>query len=398
MSKRKILIITEVFYPENGLINDFVQELKKKDYAVEVLTQHPSYPQSYIYEGYKNENYCTENWDGVLIHRFKFIEGYKNSIVKKILNYITFAYRGSQIAKNIGNMYDYVLVYQTGPLTVALPAIAIKKKFGKKVLIWTLDIWPDAVFAYGFPKIFPLTFFLEKLIKKIYKNCDSIFVSSKGFIEQIQKYAPNIDVEYAPNWVVKESYARCRINLDTNYFNFTFTGNISIAQNLKNVLLGWQQAQLKDSILNIVGEGSYLETLQKIVLDKNIKNVIFHGSCPSNQIQDILSQSDFLILPLIDDEGIAKTEPYKIQSYLLSKKPILGIVNGGAKEIIEVNRLGLCATPSDINSIAATFKEAIYFSKDEYNLNVVQSAAEELLSNRFNREKIINKVITLMEK
>ena len=395
---KKILIVTEVFYPESGLINDFAQELVKKGYTVEVLTQHPSYPQSYIYDGYENVNYTTEKWNNILIHRFKFVEGYKNSILKKILNYATFVYRGRKVAKKIGNNCDHVLVYQTGPLTLALPAISIRKNFKKKITIWTFDIWPDAVFAYGFPKIFPLTYFLDRLIKRIYKNSDNILVSSKGFIQQIKQYVDNIDIEYAPNWSVVENPSKIPLTLDRNKFNFTFTGNISISQNLKNVLQGWKRAQLNNAQLNIVGDGSYLDNLKKIVIDESIDNVIFYGRYPSNQMADFLSQSDFLVLSLIDDEGIAKTEPYKIQSYLLSRKPILGIIKGGAKEIIEENSLGLCANPSDIEDIANSFRQAINFANDKNNLNKVGQYADELMKNRFNREKIIDKVINFIEK
>lgn len=397
MSK-KILIVTEVFYPESGLINDFAQELCQRGYTVEVLTQHPSYPGSYVYDGYTNDEYSTEQWNGILIHRFKLVEGYKTSIAKKILNYKLFVKKGSEIAKKIGNDYDHILVYQTGPLTVALPAIAIKKKFNKKVTIWTFDIWPDAVYAYGFPKIFPLTSFLDRLIKRIYSKSDNILVSSEGFIDSVKKYVDNKDVQYAPNWPTEEIAQKSEVVLAKDKFNFSFTGNISISQNLKNVLLGWKKANLTHAVLNIVGDGSYLPVLQELVRDQRIANVVFHGRHPSNQMPDILQQSDFLILSLVDDYGIDKTEPYKIQSYLKAKKPILGIIKGGGKKIIENYSLGLCSDPSDINQIALSFDAAMKFVQEKDKLEQVKLSAEDLLLNRFNREKIIDKVIAVIEK
>ena len=55
----KILIVTEVFYPENFLINDLAIELVKRGYEIEVLTRQPSYPEGKVYEGYRNEDYST---------------------------------------------------------------------------------------------------------------------------------------------------------------------------------------------------------------------------------------------------------------------------------------------------------------------------------------------------
>lgn len=392
---KKILIITEIFYPESGLINDFVQELQNRGYEVDVLTQHPSYPESFIFPGYLNEYYSTEQWGKTTIHRFKFTEGYKTSKWKKIRNYWTFVKVGKKIARKIGNNYDHILVYQTGPLTLALPAVEIKKKFGKKLTIWTFDIWPDTVYAYGFPKKFPLTVFLKYIIQKVYKNSDNILVSSRLFAPSIQLYIPDKDIIYVPNWMIEEKQEQSNLRLPSDNFNFTFTGNISISQNLKNVLLGWKVANLDNAILNIVGDGSYIDELKELINKESIKKVVLHGRYPSNQIVDILKQSDTLILPLVANHGVEKTEPYKIQSYLQSGKPIMGIIKGGGREIIVENNLGLCADPLDIQDIAQKFKDSIDFAS--LNAQKVALVSLELMNKRFNRSQIINKVLSIID-
>ena len=56
MSK-KILIVTECFYPEEFKINDVALSWKDKGFDVDVLTLSPSYPLGKIYPGYKNKFY-----------------------------------------------------------------------------------------------------------------------------------------------------------------------------------------------------------------------------------------------------------------------------------------------------------------------------------------------------
>ena len=174
-----ILIISEVFYPENFIVNDLAEEWKKQGHNVEVLTPYPSYPYSYVYEGYVNKGYVVEDWNGIKIHRFPFVEGYKDSVKKKIVNYYSFVTEGKKLAKKIGKDFDCIFVSQTGPLTVALPAIAARKKYGVPVAIWTQDIWPDAVYSYGIPNNRLTNCFLNVLIRYIYNRCDTIFISSK---------------------------------------------------------------------------------------------------------------------------------------------------------------------------------------------------------------------------
>ncbi len=48
--KKKILIVTEVFYPEEFTINEVAIEWKNKGYEVDVLTMIPSYSKSEVFE------------------------------------------------------------------------------------------------------------------------------------------------------------------------------------------------------------------------------------------------------------------------------------------------------------------------------------------------------------
>ena len=148
----RILIISEVFWPEDFVINDLACEWQRMGNHVEVVTQYPSYPHGFVYEGYNNHGKTIENWNGIIIHRFPVIEGYRNSRFRKFANYIKFVMQGRRIATGIANEFDIIFVSQTGPLTVALPAIYAKKTSKVDVAIWTQDIWPDVVWTYGIPK------------------------------------------------------------------------------------------------------------------------------------------------------------------------------------------------------------------------------------------------------
>jgi glycosyltransferase involved in cell wall biosynthesis len=385
----KILIVSEVFYPEDFIINDLAREWQKMGHEVSVLTQYPSYPQSYVYDDYENKGEVIENWNGIKIYRFPFVEGYRDSVKRKFANYLSFIRGGKKIAKKIGNDFDVLFVSQTGPLTVALPAIAAGKKFKKPVAIWTFDIWPDVVWTYGVPQNMFTRWFLNRLIGYIYKNCDKIFVSSKRFKESIGQYTKK-ELIYAPNWLRPTEEVKSDLRLDQSKFNFTFTGNISRYQNLINTVSGFGKAQLENSVLNIVGDGSYLEQVKYYVEHHNIKNVVFYGRKPYAQVNDILCQSDVLVLPLMPNEGIMKTEPFKIQSYLHAGKPIFGILGGSGKDIIEENQLGIVSKPDDVDAIAKGFCESVEFAK-QYSGDVAIRSLE-LMNSRFNKDKIVETI------
>lgn len=394
MNKKKILIVTEVFWPENFIINDLVCELKKKGFHIDILTQYPSYPQSYPFEDYGNDKRDVEMWNGSKIYRFKFIEGYKDCVFKKLKNYFFFVFGGNLYIDNISDSYDYVFVSQTGPLTVSLPAIKAAEKFNAKLILWTLDIWPDAVHAYGIKKMWFTSFVLSKFIKYVYSKCDYIFVSSRMFIPTIKEYVENKEIIYIPNWATDTNQVVSDLEFDTSKFNITFTGNISRYQNLENVIKAF--VDIDDSvILNIVGSGSKSDDLEALINSSHIRNVKLHGQKDASQIQDILSKSDALLLSLISDSGIQKTEPFKIQSYLRSGKPILGVIAGAGREIILENNIGICADPDSITDIT----EKIYqISKITSQERVgIAERARKIIDTRYNKTEIINNIIKYLK-
>lgn len=385
----RILIVSEVFWPEDFIINDLAQEWVAMGHTVEVLTQYPSYPQGICYEGYKNEGNTTEEWNGIKIHRFPLVEGYRDSKIKKFSNYLSFINEGKKRARALGNNYDCIFVSQTGPLTVALPAIALGKKYDIPVYVWTCDIWPDVVYSYGVPKNFITDAILSRVIRNVYNNCTKILVSSKRFAETISQYTKK-EIIYAPNWLRPVKEEKSDISLDKNFFHFTFTGNISRYQNLINTVRGFAKADIKDAVLNIVGDGSFAAEVKEEIEKLGAENIIMHGRKPYNQMNDLLCQSDVLVLPLMPNEGIMKTEPYKIQSYLHAGKTIFGILEGSGKDIIEENNIGVCAKPDDIDSIAKGFKEVKAYSK-EYEQTVRENALK-LMNDRFCKDRIVDRI------
>lgn len=385
----RILVFSEVFWPEDFIVNDLVREWVNMGHEVEVVTQYPSYPQSYVFDNYVNKKITTEDWEGVKIHRYPFVEGYRDSKVRKFHNYYSYVHGGKKVLQRLNSHYDCAFVSQTGPLTVAYPALYAKKIFGIPVNIWTCDIWPDVVWSYGMPKNAVTNAFLERMIRRIYGRCDRIFISSKRFAETIGCYSDK-ECIYAPNWLRPANNVESTLRLERGKFHFTFTGNVSRYQNLVNTIEGFVKAGLENAQLNIVGDGSYLKEVKEAVSHLNLNGVVFYGRHPYNEMQNILIQSNALVLPLMPQEGIEKTEPFKIQSYLKAGKPIFGILNGAGRDIILENNLGICSSPDNIDDIANGFRNMIEFSAKD--TNNVKLAANRLMKTRFNKQEIVNRI------
>jgi glycosyltransferase involved in cell wall biosynthesis len=398
---KKILIVTEYFYPEEFKINEIALAWKEKGYDVDVLTQNPTYPVGKTFDGYNNSWYRVDDYYGMKVHRVKAVTGYRESLFKKLLKYFTFMILGSFISLKIGKKYDYVFGFDVGALTGMVPAVVLKKFYGKKVTLWIQDVWPDSVYAYGFKKRKFLEFILEGFVKFVYRNSSNLAVSGKGFIEKVKLYVKDDKkIEYFPNWAdeFNRDLEKFEFSEDKKV-HFTFAGNIGKVQNLDNVIKAFGSLNvslLKKSQLNIIGDGSHLEELKKLVEKNNFKNIVFWGRKPRDEMYKYFSASDFLIVSLINNPIFTLTVPAKIQTYIAANKPILAILNGDAADIIKDNDLGFCAQPNNLDEIKSIFTKAI--ESDEKSIEAFTKNCELLTQTIFNKEKIIDALLNILTK
>ena len=395
---RKILIVTECFYPEEFKINDVALSWKDKGYDIDVLTLAPTYPLGKVFPGYKNSFFRKDEYQGINIFRVHAVTGYRDSAIKKIFKYINFMIFGSIATIFIGRKYDYVFGFNMSALTSMLPAVLMRKLYKKPTMFWVQDVWPDSVYAYGFKKTKILSTALNIFVRFMYRNIDSIAVSGKGFESKLAPYIEkDLKFHYLPNWSddLDENLAPAILGKAKEATHFTFAGNIGKVQNLENIINAFcllSTNYQEKSQLNIIGDGSNLDNLKSIA-NKN-PNIIFHGKKPRPDMASYYKASDFLIISLIDKPIFSVTVPAKTQTYIAAKKPILAIINGDTASIIQDNNLGLYADPSKIDAISTMFQRCVDMSYKERKFFINEN--DRLLATIFNKEKTIDKLLKLV--
>ena len=395
---KKILIVTECFYPEEFKINDVALEWKRKGYDVDVLTMVPTYPVSKVFDGYKNKFYQKDSWNDINIYRVKAVTGYKSCLFKKLLKYFAFMISGTIVGLFIGKNYDYIFGFNMSALTGMMPAVVIKKFYNKPLTFWAQDIWPDSVYAYGFRKTKLLSFFLDKFVKFIYHNIDNIAISGKGFESKLKPYSKEeLEFNYLPNWAddLDMNMESAKFS-DDKKVHFTFAGNIGKVQNLENIINAFDKLPSKyqeKCQLNIIGDGSALDELKAI---SKKENIIFHGRKQRNDMASYYKASDFLIVSLVDKPIFSVTVPAKTQTYIKAKKPILAIINGDAADIINDNNLGYISSPNDTEEIKDIFIKAINTNAEQ--IEEFTKNCDKLTNTIFNKDIIIDKLLELTMK
>ena len=383
----RVLVITERFWPEDFLVNDFVAEWRRRGDEVEVLTQVPSYPLDKVFDGYANQS-MTETWNGVAVHRVSTVLGYNSSVGRKIWNYIHFALATAWWTLRHGRAYDRVFIYHTAALLMASGAVPLRLVWRKPITIWTQDLWPDAVYAYGFKPSWWKRVILDTFVRTIYACCDRICVSCPSYVGRIREIAGRA-AEFIPQWEAgTQTIEQSQIKQSNNPLVFMFAGNLGVPQNLANDIEGFIRAAIPDAELWLVGGGVQLEPLKAKY--GAAKGVRFCGRQPRIDMPRWFAQADVLLISLTREYRL--TFPAKFQSYIRTGKPLLGIIEGDVRKLIEDERLGWTASPDDPDAIAAAYRaaaEGVRRGEGE----AFGRSAQALSARLFDRDRCIARLI-----
>ena len=183
-SKKRVLIVTQYFYPENFRINELAYELVKDGYCVDALVGIPNYPKGKFFQGYGFFHKRREEKNGVKIFRvFQIPRGEgRTSNIRLSLNYVSFAINATfwvLFYFVFKKRYEAIVTFEPSPITQIIPAIILGKIRHTRVLSWIQDIWPDSVVKSLSDKqkkvVIPP---ISAITEFVYRHSDKLLISS----------------------------------------------------------------------------------------------------------------------------------------------------------------------------------------------------------------------------
>jgi colanic acid biosynthesis glycosyl transferase WcaI len=395
-----ILIVTQYFWPENFKINALAIELKEKGHQITVLTGLPNYPSGKIYENYTFWKNNDEVWNGIKIFRSKLIPRFSGKGIQLVFNYFSFAFFSSiKILISISNKPDLIFVFEPSPITVGIPAIVAKRKFGDvPIFFWVQDLWPDSLKDAGAIKNKFILNAVDKLTRFIYNKSNIILVQSKAFINYIQKQGvPISKIKYFPN-PTEKFYKVSEINIAYSNllpsgFNLIFAGNIGEAQSFDTLInAAYKLKQLNYPIYWIIlGEGRAKEyCVEKVSQLKLEDYFIFKGSFKSEEMPLFFACADALIVSLKKSNIFSLTIPAKVQSYLACGKPIIGSIDGEGAKIITESVSGYISPSEDSDTLVTNIIKL--YSLSDIERKILGDNGRAYFENEFSMEILIEKL------
>lgn len=395
----KILAITQYFPPENVPIpTSIITGLAEQGHEVRVLTGFPNYPAGKVYPGWRQRWRYRERQGLIDVHRVPLYANHSQSAIKRMLNYISFAFSGAT-ARRLSRGADIIYVYAT-QMTPALGPWLWRITGGRPYVLHIQDLWPDSITGSSIVSgrvERTIARILSLWLRSVYRHAGGVIGIAPTMVSTlVSRGVPRDRAHLVHNWAESAAHgAPTRHETrDASATEVLYAGNVGDMQDLGTAIRAAHAARDAGVVLTILGDGVARSALRALVEDLDVENVRFEDPVPSERMPDIYARADFALISLKDIPVFRGTIPSKFQAALASGIPVITTVQGDVRGIVEDSGSGLTADAEDVRSLEAAFRGATAVGAERWE--TMSRAARAFYDTNFSKESGIAKIERLL--
>jgi glycosyltransferase involved in cell wall biosynthesis len=393
-SKPKILVISEVFYPNSSATSLYITGIVnylKEVYSISVLTTQP-------------RNFKEISIDNIDYIRINIDEG--KSLFSRIFRAINASWSMFWYSLKIIKRYNLVFVVSNPPLLPSV--ISILCKLNKINCICRIDdVYPNVLASTGIiTKESILYKFLYQIINYGYRYATKIIVLSSDMkdlisnvpgvkldqLEVINNWA-DVDLAYPLNR--NENLLLRRLSI-LDKFVILIAGNIGYAQDIETILKS--SILLKDTNVTFlfVGSGALYDYVKNFSLKHNSQNIHLTGNLPRSEQPIFLNACDVCLLSL-KSEMYGIGAPSRFYNYLSAGKPVIALVDSRSEisNVVTDYSVGWQVNSGDYFGLAELISHLT--SLPNSILNEMGKKCVEIAADNYHRDVILAKYKKIIE-
>ena len=385
----KILVISQYWYPENGVPQrrwTWLSGLLRDKFTLEVIAPPPHYRRNLkllawvrqvVGRGWRDLEFGPS---GEKIHRTFFIPS-GNSLTQKALNQLTVAMgmmlKLSVLSFSRSSRKPDVIIGTVPALPTAVVTYFASKVLRAPYVIDLRDAWPDllsqsdqwnrSVGSRSFRELLlshgPLqgaSWLTDRSVNWVLEHSSGVMVTSSHLEKNLRNRFSNIGREI-PLVTIRNVFPsrtdfvhRYVSEDDKRALNVLYAGTIGRAQNLANAVEAARIAATAgvDVHLRFVGAGAAKEALSEMAEELKVR-AEFYFRRPADALDEHYEWADTALVHLTDWEPLERAVRSKTYELMSSGLHISGVVAGEAAEIIEGCNAGEVVPPEKPEELAA---------------------------------------------
>lgn len=301
--------------------------------------------------------------------------------------------------------YDLIIASST-PLTIAIPALWLKRAKRAKMIFEVRDLWPQLPIAIGAlksPIMIKIAQFLEK---KAYAGSEKVIALSIGMNSVLKERVPSNKISVVTNLSDRKNFKvsdQKGINFRKNYPGISnhplivYTGVFGRVNGVIYLVEIAKEIQKINPNVRflLTGDGFEKEKIKKQSIKYNLLNKILFMEryLPKNEMPDLLSAATITTSFFIDLPEMGHNSANKFFDGLAAGKPIMINYGGWQADLLKESGAGFIIPQNNSSQAAKILNDVL--TNDE-TLNQMKKASRQL-SHQFDVNTNFQKFETVID-
>ena len=364
-----------------------------------VLTEHELKESKHI-----TKNIVQFNIEGIQVIVLNVAYSQKMGNARRLWAFLNFFWHAS-IA--LARLKDIDIVFATStPLTVALPALALKFLRGTPFVFEVRDLQPRGYIKWNVLRnrfAIKLALWFERFVYTKTEGVVALSTDMKGYIDRVTEEpekaitvmnCSDIDL-FKPLNEKEKQEIRNKFGWH-NKFIIIHTGAMGKVNGLHRVVETANRIKTDQKICFVlIGDGKEKPRIEKMVADQSLNNVLFMKLMPKVELAPILAAADAGLVSIDRMPHMQFNSANKFFDYLACGLPVLLNYGGWQREVLNKHNAGLGC---DIFDDDEFIKNIMTLYKNPSLCKIMGQNARKLAENEFNRDILAQKVLDFVSK
>jgi glycosyltransferase involved in cell wall biosynthesis len=339
---------------------------------------------------------------GIRVIRSHVSESYNVNFLGRLWGYVSFVFSslftGLFYARD---KYDVIIV-TSPPLFVGITAYILSKVKRRPFVFEVRDLWPESAIDTGVltnRTIIKLAYAFEFFI---YKRAKLINVLTPAFRQSLVEkkkvdpakiiFIPNAaDFSLSENLLADfDPFEFRRMHQMSDKLVLTYVGAHGVANHLIQVLEAAERLLNKPVLFLFIGEGMQKQMLKEEAEKRGLENVRFINAVPKAEVFKYILASDVGMSVLKKVDTFKTVYSNKTFDYMSCKKPILMLIDGVSRELVEEAKAGFYVEPENADALCTTIDQ---YLADPLLRQVQGDAGYLFAKEKFDRTVLANQYL-----
>jgi glycosyltransferase involved in cell wall biosynthesis len=364
-----ILLIHQYFLekddPGGSRFNEMTRVWAEIGHTVTVIAGMVHYSTGKKRDKHKGKFIVKEQYDtNITVYRCHVSEAYNTNFLGRLWAYFSFVFSGIVCGIFYAKAKYQVIIVTSPPLFVGITGYILSRLKAIPLVFEIRDLWPESAVDTGVltnKYIIRFAYWFEKFIYRKSRLINTLTPAFKQNLIEIKKVPAEkvIMIPNAADFSLSEELLQTfdsasfrKLKGWEDKFVVTYVGAHGVANHLIQLIETAELLRHTNALLVLIGDGMQKPWLKEEAKKRQLTNLQFVDAVPKREVFKYILASDLGTSVLKKVDTFKTIYSNKTFDYMSCQKPILMVIDGVSRQLVEEAKCGIYAEPENAQDIA----------------------------------------------